>query len=131
MLPRQRVCETIGPLVMSRKSGSRTWYRLLKVGPLFLVLALAPSLLYVDHWGEAGHEPATSAHIGAAETTSNQAHCHASPGSCSEQPAPAKVQVFPSVVELAQPKLHTTLLEDSEQTLEEVSVSPPTEPPRL
>ena len=129
-------CGIMG-LVMSRPLRlRRRWYRLLRAGPLVLLLAFLPSLLYVDHWGEfldPGRGGAISPEHLAESLGGNghAAHCHVGASTCSEQPAPASVQIFPALTELSEPEFPTVLLEDSVTAPEEFIVSPPTEPPRL
>jgi hypothetical protein len=103
------------------------WYRLLGVGPLVMLLALAPSVLYVDHWmeywgltaGEKEQNPLE--HIG---------HCHIAPANCSDQPLPLDLSATPAVVHVVEPELTSVALEESVRTIEEQTVAPPTEPPR-
>lgn len=115
----------------------RTWFRLLAVGPLVLLLSLLPSLTYLDHWGEyiqysvsgpglLGNEADPLEH------TAHHTHCHAGPSTCADQPVPiGSANGLASVVELPQPELPQVAVEDPTRHLEEVSVSPLTEPPQL
>ena len=112
----------------------RGWYRALRVGPTLLLLAILPSVLYLDHWADyAERALGLGGSIEASELQDGHAtHCHLSPGTCSEQPAATLVvQVFPRVVELDHPELPAVLLEDGESVLEQYVRSPLTEPPRL
>ena len=102
------------------------WYRLLGVGPLVMLLALAPGLLYPDHWTE---------FLGWANPTEEEpiehaGHCHLGPASCSEQPVQLDIRAVPAVVDLVEPELTSVLLEERAATPAEHVVTPPTEPPR-
>lgn len=118
---------------MSRLRLRQRWSGLLRVGPLVLLLAFLPSLLYVGHWGEFLDAAiyGTSAPGAASEHTSHEAHCHAGPASCSEQPALSRVEVFPTVVDFPQLELAESRLEASATVLKEFFATIPTEPPRL
>lgn len=112
----------------------RSWYRGLRVGPAVLLIAVLPSVLYLDHWVEyAGRAlgSAQAADVGEFDGATHAAHCHLGPASCSDQPVPASPQVFASVVELVRPELYSVALESDETRLEEFTVSPLTEPPRV
>ncbi|MDP3766374.1 MAG: hypothetical protein Q8S13_00020, partial [Dehalococcoidia bacterium] len=112
----------------------RTWFRLLGAGPLVLLVAFLPSLVYVGHWGDyvdfalgrsrAVEEPTDAEHA------THEAHCHVGPSTCADQPAFINGQVAASVVEMTVPHLSTTVLEDALVTLEGQTVAPLTEPPR-
>ncbi len=111
------------------------WFGLLGVGPLVLLLALLPQLLYVDHWVEfvthgLGRESAAEQGDGR-ERVQHEAHCHVGSAACSDQPVPYSVRVVPAIIELAPPELYSLPLENIEAPLEELAVSPLTEPPRL
>ncbi len=111
----------------------REWRRLLGLGPLVLLLALLPSLLYAGHWAEfldhaLGREDAAE---DAGNVLEHARHCHFGPSACSEQPVPYRVQVVPGIVELAGPELPSIALEDSAKPLQEFVVATPTDPPRL
>jgi hypothetical protein len=103
------------------------WYRALAAGPLLMLLALAPSVLYLDHWteylglttSEAKENP--MGHLG---------HCHIAPASCSDQPLPPDLSATPAVVHVVEPELTSVALEESVSTVEGQTVAPPTEPPR-
>jgi hypothetical protein len=103
------------------------WYRLLGVGHVVMLLALAPSVLYVDHWAE---------HFGltARETEEppleHVGHCHIAPANCSDQPLPPDLSATPAVVHVVEPELTSVALEEGVRTIEEHMVAPPTEPPR-
>jgi hypothetical protein len=103
------------------------WYRALAAGPILLLLALAPSVLYVDHWTEylglttSQTEEQPMEHIG---------HCHIAPANCSDQPLPPDLSATPAVVHVVEPELTSVALEESVRTIEEHVVAPPTEPPR-
>jgi hypothetical protein len=104
------------------------WYRLLGAGPLALLLALAPAVLYFDHWAEfAGHAQEQSAQ----EEARHETHCHIGAASCSEQPLPASVSVIPLLIDLPEPELQMTALEEVTSILSEIVIAPPNEPPRL
>ena len=103
------------------------WYRLLGVGPLVLLVALAPSALYLDHWMDylglttSDAEDAPLEHAG---------HCHFAPASCSDQPLPPDLSATPELVRIEEPELTSTALEEHQITTEEHVVAPPTEPPQ-
>jgi hypothetical protein len=103
------------------------WYRALAAGPILLLLALAPSALYLDHWAE---------HVGliSGETEAHPmehvGHCHIAPANCSDQPLPPDLSATPAVVHVVEPELTSVALEESVRTIEEHVVAPPTEPPR-
>jgi len=103
------------------------WYRALAAGPILLLLALAPSVLYVDHWTEylglttSATEEQPLEHAG---------HCHIGPATCSDQPLPPDLSATPEVVHVVEPELTSVALEESVSTIEEHVVAPPTEPPR-
>ena len=108
------------------------WYRLLGAGPLALLLALAPSVLYIDHWAEFVSHAGLGHEMSAQEQASHETHCHMGASTCSEQPAPASVSVIPLLIDLPEPELQMTPLGDAGlDDLSEYIVSPPTEPPRL
>jgi len=100
----------------------------LAAAPVLLLLALAPSVLYVGHWGDffATARPVSPEHM-----AQHAAHCHIGPSSCSDQPAPAGVTLLGYLVELEEPQLTATVLEDGLSASEGVFVSPPKQPPRL
>jgi hypothetical protein len=103
------------------------WYRALAAGPILLLLALAPSVLYVDHWAEYWG-------LTASETEENPmehiGHCHIAPANCSDQPLPPDLSATPAVVHVVVPELMSVALEESVSPTEEHVVAPPTEPPR-
>jgi hypothetical protein len=115
----------------------RTWFRLLAVGPLALLLSVLPSLIYLGHWGEYPEYSVSGPGLledeaGPLEHTVHHTHCHAGPSTCADQPVPiGSANVLASVVELPQPELPAVAVEDPTRDLEEVSVSPLTEPPQL
>jgi len=117
----------------------RIWFRLLALGPVVLLLAVAPAFLYVDHWGDfigyaAGRTHATGTTSGIpnhSEHANHHGHCHFGPAGCADQPALVSSQALPRVVELPSPTLSARPLEDATVSLEEVAVAPPTQPPRL
>lgn len=118
------------PVLRPRLQLRRRWRALLRAGPLVLLLAFLPSLLYVGHWsdliGVALGQP------GAAEDVlSHAAHCHFGQSTCSDQPVPPEVRVAPAVVEVPKLELTTSALEESQTFLSEHYVAPPTEPPQL
>lgn len=100
-----------------------------------LLLAFLPSLLYVGHWGEmvgvALGQPLTQHGVDGAKRVSHSAHCHFGQSTCSDQPAPLDAKVFPAAVELPKLELTARPVEDSDRSLAEVFLSPPTEPPQL
>ena len=105
---------------------------MLQIGPLLLVLAFLPSLLYVGHWSELVNY--AMGHPGVEEVTDieeHAGHCHIGPATCSEQPAPASVSVIPLLIDLPEPELQMTALEEIISILNEIVVAPAKEPPRL
>ncbi len=92
-----------------------------------MLFALAPSVLYVDHWME---------YLGltASETKENPqehiGHCHIAPANCSDQPLPPDLSATPAVVRVAEPELPWLALEERVATIEGHVVIPPTGPPR-
>jgi hypothetical protein len=119
---------------MSLSRISRTWLRLVGIGPLVLLAALLPSYLSIDHWSAyagfvtGGHDEAEE---GSAEHTSHGMHCHYGPSACSDQPAPINGRVLPAAVELVEPHLAAVEMDISrEVALSSVVFAPPTDPPR-
>jgi len=109
----------------------RSWFVALRVGPALMLIALLPSVVYLDHWTAYASEllgPSEAQQL--SELASHSAHCHSGPSTCSEQPAVFAVQVIPTVVDLDQPELPAVLLEDGPSLLQEHRSSPLTEPPR-
>ncbi len=106
----------------------RSWSGLLGKGHLALFLALLPSVLYIDHWSEFMH-PETE--ISEAERELHESHCHFGSGACGEQPVPTNLNMLTSVVQLPQPTLQSTAVEDSALLVEEAIVITPKEPPRV
>ncbi len=108
------------------------WRAALQAGSLLLLLAFLPTTLYVGHWGQftdyaigrTGHERTHPDHV------SHEAHCHGA-SSCSDQPQPVGVRVFPTVVELSVPSFIDHVIEDDVSIYSEFFLAPPTEPPRL
>ena len=100
----------------------------LAAAPVLLLLALAPSVLYVGHWGDFF---ASSGTVNPEHVAEHAAHCHIGPTSCSDQPAPAAVTLLGDLVELEEPQLTATVLEDGSSASEGVFVSPAKQPPRL
>lgn len=96
-----------------------------------MLLALLPSTLYLDHWAEQLTSTFFGSGVEEAEELSHHAHCHLTPGACSDQPVAPSVSVFPAVVEVSEPELPSVLLEDGSTALEEAVVAIPTEPPRI
>jgi hypothetical protein len=110
----------------------RSWFRALGIGPALMLIALLPSVLYIDHWttyvsGLLGQ----SEEAQLSELASHSTHCHAGPSTCSDQPALYTAQVFPTVVEVDHPELPAVLLEDGPTVLQEHTSTPLTEPPRV
>ena len=105
--------------------------RLLRAGPLLLFLALLPSLLYLDHWGEmAGGAARTGSpeHLG--DHALHRAHCHLGPATCSDQAATAEARVLPEPAPLPRPALLTLLPEVPPLLPDEYLPAALTEPPR-
>lgn len=111
----------------------RHWRTALQTGSLLLLLAFLPTVGYAGHWGEfsdyamgrTGNErPADPDHA------SHASHCHGV-SSCSEQPQPVGVRVFPTVVELPLPSIIDHVFEDNTSIYTQFFLTPPTEPPRL
>jgi hypothetical protein len=112
------------------KSVRRIWVNLLGVGHLVLLLALLPSVLYIDHWSEYFGWTHDADSPGAEEV--HQGHCHLNPSTCSDQPLPPGPKMTWEVVELKEPALPTTIaLDETLATETGFVVSVPTEPPRL
>jgi hypothetical protein len=110
-----------------------SWCQALRVGPAVMLIALLPSVLYLDHWtsyasGLLGQSEAQQ--LSELKQGTHSAHCHAGPSTCSEQPAVYSAQVIPTVVDLDHPELPAVLLEDGLSLLQEHTSSPLTEPPR-
>jgi hypothetical protein len=112
---------------------SRTWLRLVGAGPFVLLLALLPSYLAIDHWGEyagyiTGRHPAVEE--GSAEHASHGTHCHYGTSACADQPAPINGRVLPAAVELTQPHLADVKVEPArEEAPLGVAFAPLTDPP--
>jgi hypothetical protein len=110
------------------------------LAPFVLLLALAPSALYIDHWVDMFSPPGPSvvevtphskpdSHHHGDQTTHNM-HCHGS-GGCSGSYLPI---VFGDAVleaKMAGTDLPAVLLSESGSTLEEFLAPPLTEPPRF
>jgi hypothetical protein len=115
----------------------RTWFRLLAVGPLVLLLSVLPSLIYLDHWDEyIQYAVSGSGLLGneadSLEHTSHHTHCHVGPSTCADQPVPiGSANVLTSVVELPEPELPQVAVDEQVALLEEVFMSPLTRPPQL
>ena len=115
----------------------RTWFRLLAVGPLALLLSLLPSLIYLDHWDEYIQYAVRGPRLledeaDPLEHTAHHTHCHAGPSTCADQPVPiGSANVLASVVELPQPELPQVAVDEQIALLEEVFMSPLTRPPQL
>jgi hypothetical protein len=103
------------------------WYRALAAGPILLLLALAPSVLYLDHWTE--YLGLTTSQT-EEQPLEHSGHCHIAPGNCSDQPLPLDLSATPAIVHVVVPELMSVALEESVRTIEEHVVAPPTEPPR-
>lgn len=120
--------------LMSRRGGvQRAWYGAVTWAPLILILALLPSTLYIDHWAEYLGAVLSSSpveEVGRAEHVSHHAHCHAGPGTCSDQATAPGSQLFPQIIELSEPDFPTVLVESSTATLAAAIVRVPKEPPR-
>jgi hypothetical protein len=103
------------------------------MGPALLLLAILPSMVYLDHWVEYAGRALGVVVIedpGAMDTATHANHCHLGPSSCSDQPVPASPQGFAVIVELTQPELQAFALVTNEARLEEFTPVPLTEPPR-
>ena len=98
-----------------------------------LLLAFLPTSLFVGHWGQftdaaagrVGHESP-----GDPDHATHAAHCHGV-SSCTDQPQPVGVRVFPVVVEIAAPEFVAYAVESDAYLYTEFFSTPPTEPPRL
>jgi len=111
----------------------RSWYQALRAGPAVMLIALLPSVLYLDHWTGYVNEllgTSQAMQLSELERPNHSAHCHVGPSTCSEQPTAYSPQVLPTVIELDHPELPTVLLEDGLSLLQEHTSSPLTEPPR-
>lgn len=106
----------------------RSWSGLLGAGHLVLLLALLPSVLYIDHWSEFLH-PETE--ISEVERELHESHCHFGSGGCSEQPVPTNLKVLASVVDLPVPQLMSTAIEYATSGFQQTFITPPTDPPRV
>lgn len=111
---------------MLRRRLLQRWYRFLGAGPLVMLLALAPSLLSIDHVAEDFgwlHESDDSPmdHIG---------HCHLNVASCSDQPLPPNPGAAAAVVNVVEPELTFLALEEEHPRRYGRVVVPPKEPPR-
>ena len=120
---------------MLRYVWSRPLQRLLiRSGPLLLLLALVPSVLYIDHWAEE-HSPidlgAVNRHSGHIDFHSHQAHCHYGPASCSQQAIVTNYDGTPRLIEEPAPALVSTPVVLSTTHLSEFVSDIPTEPPKL
>jgi hypothetical protein len=109
----------------------RSWFQALGVGPAVMLIALLPSVLYLDHWAQyvsqlLGQSQAAQL----SDLANHSAHCHAGPSTCSDQPTVVSPKVFPTVVEVDHPELPAVLLEDGPSLLQEHMSAPLTEPPR-
>ena len=109
----------------------RSWFRALGIGPAVMLIALLPSVLYIDHWTSyASSLLGESEAMQLSELANHSTHCHVGPSSCSDQPTVYATQVVPTVVELAHPELPAVLLEHDPPLLVEHTSAPLTEPPR-
>ncbi|MBI4570675.1 MAG: hypothetical protein HY723_01895 [Chloroflexi bacterium] len=107
------------------------------MGPLVLLLAMLPSLVYLGHWGEYIQYAVSGPGLledeaGPLEHTLHHAHCHAGPSTCADQPVPiGSANALAAVVELPQPELPQVAVDEQVALLEEVFTSPLTRPPQL
>ncbi len=108
----------------------RRWRSALQAGSLLLLLAFLPTTLYVGHWGDLTDYTFSPTVSERTADNGHASHCHGV-SSCSEQPQPVGVRVFPTVVELSQPSLIDRAGEDHVFIYGEFFLTPPTEPPRL
>ena len=117
---------------MSRLFPIRRRRQLLRAAPVLLIIALLPSLLYVDHWLSylSGQLAVPEAATSDVEHVGHHSHCHSSPASCSDQPVPLNARGFLDLIELPELDLPAVLLVDGEHAPEEFISVPPTEPPR-
>ena|ERR1700694_1327950 len=108
----------------------RSWWILLGAGHLVMLLALLPSMLYIDHWSAYFGWTKDDDSPGAQEV--HQGHCHLSPSTCSDQPLPPGPRATWEVVEFKKPNLPPIVaLDEPSVKLTGVVVSVPTEPPRV
>jgi hypothetical protein len=102
-------------------------HRILAAGPLILLVALAPSVLSIEHLAAyAGlvHEAdeMSEAHVD---------HCHVNMASCGDQPLPPNPGGAPAVVDVVEPELRLVgAPEDTHLRRDGNVIAPPTEPPR-
>jgi hypothetical protein len=110
----------------------RAWYRLLGAGPLVLLLALAPSLLYLGHWSQLWNAALGHSAMDSEEAEEHVHHCHLAVASCGNQPIPATLRVdVATIVDEPKPSLSLTPVRVTVTTMTEFISTPPTEPPRL
>jgi hypothetical protein len=100
----------------------------LGAGHLVMLVALLPSVLYIDHWSEFLF-PNRPESISAADEALHESHCHFGSGSCA-QPVPTNLKVLASVVDLPLPQLISTAIEYVTSSFQQTFITPPTEPPR-
>lgn len=96
------------------------------------MLALLPSVLFVDHWTEfLFHTNADeAAEAEEASNVTHKLHCHEGPATCADQPVPLNPKVVADLIEVREPRLPSVLVEDGERGLDEYIATLPTRPPR-
>jgi hypothetical protein len=108
------------------------------LAPILLLLALAPSGLYIDHWIEhftAGHHVEEFTPHRKADSHSDhhrqvhKSHCHGS-GGCSDAAVTAGLDDATLETRAGATDLPSVLLGDTAARMEQVYLIPPTEPPR-
>ena len=102
------------------------WPRALAAGPVLMLFALAPSVMYLDHWSEY----VGSSAVQEEDASEHAQHCHIGPATCSDQPLPPDLSATPAVVHVVEPELTSVALEEADMTTQEHVVVPPTDPPR-
>jgi hypothetical protein len=111
--------------------------RSLALGPVLLLLALAPSGLYIDHWIEhftADHHveeftPHRKADAHAHHQEAHNSHCHGS-GGCSGASLAAGLDDATHETRGGGSNLPSVLVSETATRLEEVHLAPLTDPPR-
>jgi hypothetical protein len=123
---------------MYLRRGRQPWTRrLAALAPILLLLALAPSGLYIDHWIEhltAEHHVEEFTPHRRADTHDHHrevhnSHCHGS-GGCSDAAATASLDDATFETRGGGPDLPSILVGDTVARMEQVYLIPPTEPPR-
>jgi hypothetical protein len=114
----------------------RAWPNAIGAGPAILLLALMPSVSYIDHWDEFSRAAMSSDSRQERDEgdvpsphDEHEAHCHTNVAGCGNQP-PADLRLLHVVVDMEEPKLVETELVRSSIRLQGFDSIVPTEPPR-